>query len=204
MVKILVDIDDTLMPWFEPVDVHCRARLGLTEPARQWKMHEDYGVPLERWLELVSELVVPDGLYHTPPYPGDVEAMRTAYFEGGWEFYLVTARGFMDHAEQIREWTTDWVEEWAVPGELIFAKDKDRVAIEKGIPWAVDDGAHNYDMLDAAGVNVYLRNQPHNQDRDDIPPHRRVDSVAEFLRLVDSHEALAKHFRERYVVGLPA
>lgn len=179
MSNLMIDIDDTAMPWFSTVDAHCRERLGPdTPPARRWAMHEDYQIELSHWVALVDELCVPDGLYHTAPYPGVAEIVRALAWEGH-RIFWVTARGFMANAEQIREWTSEWLEEWALPGMLIFAKDKDRVALELEIDHAIDDGYHNFQMLDAAGIDVTLMNQPHNADAP-VPPERRVDSVAEW------------------------
>ena len=181
---LIVDIDDTLMPWYNPVDEACRAALGVTTPAKSWRMWEDYGCTQKQWGEIVGSLCVPGGLYHTPPYEGAIEALRLLAWEGH-EIHIVTARGFMARAEEIRAWTQEWVEEWAVPHKsLIFSKDKGAVALELGATFAVDDGFHNYEALTFVGVDTYLLNQPHNSTAYDVDPAKRVNSVADWAEIV--------------------
>lgn len=178
--NIIVDIDDCLMPWAEKVHQACAAA-GITggKDYASWHMWEDYGCTKEAWLEVVDGLVVPGGIYHEPPYPGAVEALRRLLWADH-RIFLVTARGFMEHADEIRAWTTEWVEEFAVPGELIFSKQKDQVARLVRADRAVDDGFHNWEAMTNAGVLTYMVNQPHNQSAP-VPPELRVDTVVEFV-----------------------
>lgn len=181
---VIFDIDDCLMPWAETVHLKC-VEAGLAKKDiswTQWSMWLDYGCTKEQWLEVVNKQVVPDGIYHQPPYPGVLEAIDDLWQTGA-EIHLVTARGFFDHAEQIRKWTEDWVESNYIPGRLHFAKDKGRVAKEIGATHAIDDAMHNVEELVAAGVDTYLMTQPHNRDvyfRED----RRVASVPQFVERI--------------------
>lgn len=178
---VIFDIDDCLMPWAETVHLKC-VEAGLAKKDiswTQWSMWLDYGCTKEEWLEVVNQQVVPDGIYHQPPYPGVLEAIDDLWVTGA-EIHLVTARGFFDHAEQIRQWTTDWVAANLIPGRLHFAKDKGRVAKEIEATHAIDDAIHNVTELVAAGVDTYLMTQPHNRDVY-FRPDRRVASVPQFV-----------------------
>lgn len=178
---VMFDIDDCLMPWAETVHLAC-IEAGLAKPNStwtQWSMYDDYGCTKEAWLEVVNGLVLPGGIYHQPPYPGVLEAIDDVW-QAGHQIHLVTARGFFDHAEQIRAWTEDWVTTNYIPGRLTFAKDKGRVAKEIRATHAIDDGMHNVQDLVKAGVDTYLLTQPHNATlyfRED----RRVASVRQFV-----------------------
>lgn len=182
--EIMVDVDDVLMPWAD--EIHRRCHLaGLhdgTKPWKTWHMWEDYGCSKEAWLDVVDAATI-DGLYHTPPVPGSVEGIRRLYWEGH-GIRVVTARGFMAHAEEIRRWTEEYLEEWAIPHHsLTFAHDKVDAQVELGVhfDFAIDDGVHNYEALDSAGVAVYLQDRPHNQTFD---AERRVQSVGDFVDIV--------------------
>lgn len=182
--NIMGDIDDCLFPWYAGIDARC-LEAGLHDgnlTKRSWAMHEDYGCSKEEWLEVIAQATA-DGFYlNEPPIPGSAEAWRRLYWAGH-RLRMVTARGFMDKAAEIREWTPRWLEEFAIPYEdLTFAKDK--VAVMETLGWfdyALDDGVHNYEALDSAGVRVYLLDAPHNQDFD---AERRVATVGEFADIV--------------------
>ena len=181
---VMVDIDDCLMPWAEQVHLKC-IEAGLAKPGStwtQWGMYEDYGCTKEQWLEVVNAQVVHGGIYHSPPYPGAIEALRKLEAAGA-EIHLVTARGFFAFAEEIRGWTHDWVETFNVPGQLSFFHHKEVKAREIGATHAIDDGIHNAIALLNEGVDVYLMNQPHNL-AEEFDPYRRVDSVSEFVERI--------------------
>lgn len=181
MMVVIVDIDDVLMPWAEQVHLAC-VEAGLNPNNRdwtRWEMWEDYGCTLEEWRDVVNSLVVHNGIYHSPPYPGAVEALRRLENEGH-QIHLVTARGFHDHAEQIRTWTKDWIRTFDVPGQLWFAKNKGEIAQKLDATHGIDDRFENYVDLVNVGVQTYLKNQPHNASAP-VSEFGRVDSIAEFV-----------------------
>lgn len=61
--------------------------------------------------------------------------------------------------------------------KVIFSKDKTVVDND----YFIEDNLANYDALEAAGVKVYLLNQPYNQEDDN---RRRVDSVKEYVDII--------------------
>lgn len=191
---IMWDYDDVIMPWAAPVHEACRAKgLHDIETYTNWSMWEDYGCSQEQWLEVVDELVVEGGLYHTPPTEGVPELMRQLAWAGH-RNHIVTARGFMAHADQIRQWTLDHVEEWAIPHtSLTFSKDKAQAMRGLGVhfDFAIDDGVHNFQALQEAGVRIYLLDQPHNQNVDEpfAPAGQRLHSVQQFVDIITA-EAL--------------
>lgn len=181
---LMIDIDEPVFPWARTIHEGCRAAgLHDLEEWATWHMWEDYGCEKDTWLDVVMRLTM-DGMYlNTPPVEGSAEALRALAWEGH-HIHLVTARGFMDNAQEIRNWTPDWLAEFAVPYEtLTFAQDKAQAMLDLGVTFdlAIDDGVHNYEKLDAAGVPVYLLVQPHNRT---FPATRRVKSMGEFADIV--------------------
>ena len=186
---IMVDIDEPLFPWAMTVHEACReAGLHDLPSWSSWHMWEDYGCDKDLWLEVVAR-ATHAGMYSTTaPVPNAAEALRMLHFEGH-RIHLVTARGYQAFADQIREWTRDWVEEFAIPHKtLTFATDKVAAMIALGVTFdiGIDDGVHNYEALDAVGVDIRLLDQPHNQQ---LQGARRVYSMDHFVReaMVKAH-----------------
>ena len=190
MIHVMGDIDDCLFPWSD--EIHARSHAaGLhdnTEPWKTWHPWEDYGCTAGAWWAVVNQ-ALEDGMYeHARPIPGSVLGWNRLYWElhGMAGLHLVTARGFgsnMDGAQKIREATPIWVEEYGIAHDtLTFAKDKVAAQAELGVrfDYAIDDGVHNYEALDADGVKVYLLSRPHNAGH----PGRRVETIDEFVDII--------------------
>jgi hypothetical protein len=141
------------------------------------------GRTLEDWHDVVIAAVA-TGLYTSvDPIPGSVEGgNRLMWF--GHRLHFVTARGFMANGGNIRRWTPEWLDFiGAGRTSLTFAKDKVAAQEALGVTfdYAIDDGGHNYDALDAAGVNVWLCEAPHNKTH---PAERRTGSMWDFSTMV--------------------
>lgn len=181
---VIFDIDDCLMPWAEKVHEAC-ILAGLAKEDTlwtQWSMWQDYGCTKEQWLEVVNSLVKEGGIYHAEPYPGVVESVQKLT-KLGHEVHLVTARGFFDHAQQIRDWTVDWIETFQIPGTLWFAQDKGEIAQNIAATHAIDDRIDNCEDMWHVGVQAYLMNQPHNL-LEPVDDDYRVNSVPEFVEKI--------------------
>lgn len=185
---IMVDIDDVLFP-LAPELHRVAHEMGLHDNSQEalevWHGWKQYGCHKQDWLDVFARLADEHYYLTAAPIPGALEAVRHLWWLGH-NVHLVTARGFAfegdahDHSAKIREWTTQWIEDHAVPhvGPITFTKDK----VAAG-PWdyAIDDGDHNYVALDNAGVRVYLLDQPHNRA---FEAERRVHTVAEFVDII--------------------
>lgn len=185
-VDVMVDIDDVIAPWFVSVDERCAEAWdpeGKLGPCNVWSMWEHYGRTQEEWGSVV-ESAISHGLYTTvDPIPGSVEGLnRLRWF--GHRVHMVTARGFMANAQNIRRWTPEYLQRFGAGYDtLTFAKDKVKAQAALGLTYdyAIDDGGHNYDALADAGVNVYLCKAPHNGEH---RASQRVDSLWDFANLV--------------------
>jgi hypothetical protein len=188
MYDVMVDIDDVLFPLIDSIHDLAQER-GYhdgSRPAEVWKGWEQYGIPEDVYWDLWADFALADGYRTKAPLPGAAEALRKLHFEGH-RIHLVTARGFLARAEEIRAWTPEWLEEFAIPYDtLSFTHDKSGAQIELGVnfDFAFDDSPKNFQGLLDSGVNAYLVNHPHNLGDETIPVLRRVDSIAQGVDIV--------------------
>jgi hypothetical protein len=117
--------------------------------------------------------------------------------DAGHRNHILTARGFMAHGDYIRSATYTQIQNNDVPVDTVtFDMDKVNGMItalggwtspdaRPSFDYAIDDGPHNYEALDRAGVNVILLEVPHNKQwRLDNPDARTVPSVDAFVDLI--------------------
>jgi FMN phosphatase YigB (HAD superfamily) len=176
--RILVDVDDVLFPWFDKAHAACE-RAGITNGVTpsQWECFKDYGVTLDEWLAVMETATLDGSLYRGMPYPGAIEALHRLR-EAGHSLHIVTARGFFQHGDLIRRHTVEWLTDNNVPHDsLTFIKDKTLMRVDI----AVDDSLKNVTALRDAGVRTWLVDAPHNRD---VVDDLRVSSVAEFADIV--------------------
>lgn len=181
---IMVDVDDVIVPWFETVDRECRLAWGdHPEVCSVWSMWEHWGRTRDEWAEVVIR-ATENGLYTSvEPLPGSVEAINRLRWYGH-RVHIVTARGFMENGSRIRQWTHEYLHNFAIGHDSVtFAKDKVKAQAELGLTydWAIDDGLHNFEALSDAEVNVWLQDAPHNRH---FETDFRVQSLWEFANKV--------------------
>lgn len=167
---LMVDIDEVLCPTIDSIHAlaHERGLHDNTEPMRTWAGYEQYQCPPEVYWDLWSDFALSGGYLATEPIPGAVEALRHAYFEGH-RIHLVTARGFMNHASDIRRWTPEWAADFAIPWHtIVFTKNKVLAQRELAVrfDYSFDDSPRNTVALRDDGVLAYLVDHPHNHDFD--------------------------------------
>jgi hypothetical protein len=185
---LMVDIDDVIFPLID--NIHEEARgLGYHDGTvgPEWSATQ-YPCGEDAYWDLWVRFTARNGYLTTEPNPDAVAALRFLMWEGH-RIHLVTARGFMANAQEIREWTPQWLEEWAVPYKtLTFSQDKPGAQDELGVrfDFAIDDHPKNYAALDAAGVQVYLLDHHHNRLAD---VERRVPTVWEWAYIIEKESA---------------
>lgn len=182
--RIGVDIDDVLFPWYDKAHAACLAA-GITngvEPST-WTPSDEYGCTLQDWLDALEVATLDGSLYRGAPYPGAVDALDRLR-AAGHSIHLVTARGFLVHGDLIRRHTVEWVAEYRVPHDtLTFSKDKTIVRADV----FVDDSEKNIRELNAAGIPCCMVDAAHNRH---VEHDWRVASIAEFvdgLLLAEAH-----------------
>jgi hypothetical protein len=188
---IMVDYDDVITPWADVVHNQCEL-LGLTngKAYASWHMWEDYGCTKEEWENAVIAATT-NGLYtDTEPLPGAVDAINSLLWRGH-RVHIVTARGFMANGRQIRLWTAEALAKFGIGhSTLMFSKDKVKVQRKLGVEfdYAIDDGVHNYEALDAAGIRVWMHSQPHNAAYE---AERRIGSLWEFAQMIHRDQTIS-------------
>lgn len=187
------DLDDVAYPWTEKAHALC-VEAGITNgrPVKSWRCWEDYGCEREVWAEVIQAATVTGELYLEPPILAAHQAIDEL-IKWGHEVHLITARatGGWPNEGLVRYLTEYWLRYWSIPyTSLTFASDKPEVCKTLGVTHFIDDGVHNYEALDAAGVEVWLMDAPHNQD---ATVDRRLFSPLEFVDVVKfaSTEAIA-------------
>jgi hypothetical protein len=191
--NIMFDIDDVIFPTM--MSIHELARLAgyhNNDVDPSWSGWESYNIPPQAYWDLWSDFAMSGGYVNTEPIVEATEAMRRLYYAGH-RIHLVTARGFMAHASDIRAWTSQWVEEYAIPWHsLTFARDKVQAGRDLAhdyeawgaspfFDFAIDDSPRNFIELREDGVEAYLLDHVHNKDH--VADHR-VASVDQFVDIV--------------------
>lgn len=190
---LMVDIDDVIFPTM--ASIHARAQdKGLHDGTAKmaWSGWESYTLPNgdpcppEVYWDLWSEFALDDGYINTPPIDDAVNALRWLYWEGH-KIHLVTARGFMAHADDIRRWTGEWIEEYAIPHEtLTFSQDKAAAQRDLGVAfdYAIDDSPKNVQGLRLNNVRAYLLDHEHNESAE-VPADWRTASLWEWAYIIE-------------------
>lgn len=197
MAELMIDIDDVLFPTMSSIhDLALKAGLHDGTAKMAWAGWESYRLPdgqpcpPQIYWDLWSDFALSGGYTDTAPIPGAAEALRWLRWEGH-RLHLVTARGFMNHAEDIRRWTPQWLGEFAIPYDtLTFAKDKVGAQVDLGVrfDFAIDDSPSNYLALDKDGVEVYLLDHEHNEAH---LAERRVPNLWEWAYIIEKRRAAA-------------
>lgn len=173
--RIGIDIDDVLYPWYETAHAICE-RAGITggNVPTTWRPFDSYGCTDQQWFDVLAKATISGELYGARPMRGTVRELERLLISGH-TIHLVTARGFMQHGNLIRSQTIDWLAAWGIPHHsLTFAKDKRAVITDLFL----DDAAHNYDQLDDH-TEVWLVHAPHNGDHRE--GRRVVESLSRFV-----------------------
>lgn len=149
------------------------------KPAQVWDFFKTYDVQGSEFVEICHKGADMGLLFDEPVLPGVLQAMLTVKGMGHLNIG-VTDRPFgTDNGMASQRITRAWAKREGLPlDEIHFTAQKDTVALDL----MIDDKLENYDMLDAAGVEVYLLNRPWNRVENDT--RRRVDSVTQYARIV--------------------
>lgn len=194
---IMFDYDDVVFRTMWSIhDLAFEAGLHNNDVDPCWSGWEAYRMPdgspctPEVYWDLWSDFALSGGYTSTPPIAEAAEAMRRLYFAGH-RIHIVTARGFMNHASDIRRWTVEHTEEFAIPWHtLTFAQDK--VAAmwdlsragemsDERFDYAIDDSPKHVNALRETGVEAYLLDHVHNKLE---PSPWRTESVGAFVDLI--------------------
>lgn len=153
-------------------------------PAMTWEFYKDWGMSREEFLHACNDAVEIGWMFWQGDTLDNAEGELQRLADAGHTLHILTDRSFGWTPGISKMATCDWLENQAIPYHSItFTADKTCVPTD----YMIDDKLENYDALDAAGCQVYLRNRPWNQVEGDN--RRRVDSLSEFVDIVlSAHE----------------
>lgn len=184
-----VDLDGVAYRFVDALRGYIHAATGRPvesmPTAQSWNFYKD------QWAMSSAEFLehfrngINDGVIFAigAPYPGTVEALgRIA--EDGHRIHIVTARMIAGAEAAARANTRRWLADWNIPHHsLVFSDDKTSVRTDVFL----EDAPHNYDALDAAGVEVWLMHRRWNAQH----PGRRVADWDSFVEVVAAAAARA-------------
>jgi len=180
--EVGIDIDDVVAQWYDDSHARC-VQAGITNGVtpKTWRPYEEYGCTDQEWYDVLNQALLDGYLLEMGACPGALDALRALWL-GGHGIHFVTARGFFQQGDLIREHTKIWLDILGIAYDsLTFTQDKGEAAVDLALDVFIDDHIRNYDKVEEAGVNAYLVDRPWNQP----PDHRRrVSGLDEFARRV--------------------
>lgn len=160
LLDIGVDIDEVMFDFVGSLREWLHFQYGcqyhfMPEPIR-WDFAADWGLTKAEFDDACYAGVDAGFIFaRGVPLPGTEVALRQLASLG--RIHLVTNRRF---GPKTRVNTLRWLGRYGLPYDtLTFTKDKTRVPADIYI----DDKPENYDLLDQAGYNPFLRDHPWNQ-----------------------------------------
>ncbi len=136
--RIAIDIDSTLFPYWDGFACAARRRFGVHLP---YEHQVTWGIPElrpEQVRTLVAETHRDENILRAEPYPGAVETVRDWHVAGHW--IHVTSHRDAD----ARDATREWLERIGMPyDDLHCSWDKITRCVELGIDVLVDDSPVN-------------------------------------------------------------
>jgi len=167
---------DALRDWIGISTGQDTSKLG---EATQWNFYEhDWNMSFEEFCKHTDAGVDNGYIFAVgEPYPGVVEGMK-AMREAGVKIHIVTDRGRAGKPGKAEQLTVDWLDaNGIIYDEITLTSDKTAINTHMFI----DDRPENFQALDEAGVEVYLRRQRWNQH---LHAARAVETFTDYANKV--------------------
>jgi uncharacterized protein len=158
-VRLAIDIDSTLHPYWDQLAAVAQARFGIDLPyAAQSTWAIDRLQP-DQLKACVAETHSPTHVLAAEPYPGAVEVVRHWHEQG--HFIHITSH----RAQDAHPHTSEWLRAIGLPhDELYCSFDKIARCTEIGIDVLIDDSPVNLRNAVAAGITAATLEHPWNRD----------------------------------------
>jgi uncharacterized protein len=162
-VRLAIDIDSTLHPYWDQLAAVASARFGIELP---YETQETWAIPRLEPAQLkacVVETHSPEHVLAAEPYPGAVEAIRAWHAQG--HFIHITSH----RATDAHPHTSEWLTRIGLPhDELYCSYDKIARCLEIGIDVLIDDSPVNLAQAVEAGMTAATLEHPWNKDVPDV------------------------------------
>jgi uncharacterized HAD superfamily protein len=158
-VRIAIDIDSTLHPYWDVFAEAARRRFGIDLPYRD---QLDWGVDRlrpEQLKAVVAETHRPENILSAQPYPGAVATVR-AWRADGHEIHV------MSHRDAACQGPTErWLDEIGLPYDALeCVEDKIAGCVALGVELLIDDSPVNLGRALDAGIAVATLTHPWNRE----------------------------------------
>jgi uncharacterized protein len=158
-VRIAVDIDSTLHPYWDQLSAIAKRRFGVDLPYETQHTWDITRLRPEQLRVCVAESHSESLVLAAQPYPGAVETIRGWHDAG--HFIQVTSM----RTEQATDATTRWLERIGLPyDELWCSQDKVARCVESRIDILIDDAPPSLREAAQAGITIATIMHPWNRD----------------------------------------
>ena len=157
--RLAIDIDSTLHPYWDQLSEIARRRFGIDLPYdTQYTWAIDRLEP-EQLKACVEETHRAELVLAAEPYPGAVEAIRRWHEQG--HFIHITSHRAVDAHPH----TSEWLEQIGLPhDELYCSYDKVARCVEIGIDVLIDDSPVNLAAAIEVGITAATLEHPWNRE----------------------------------------
>jgi uncharacterized protein len=171
-VRLAIDIDSTLHPYWDQLAAIARRRYGVELPYDTQDTWEIDRLQPEQLKACVEETHRAEHVLAAEPYPGAVETIR-AWHEQGHFVQITSHRAADAHIH-----TAEWLDTIGLPyDELYCSYDKIARCLELEIDVLIDDSPVNLTRAVEAGITAATLEHPWNRDLDGViiaPDWRRL------------------------------
>lgn len=161
--RLAIDIDSTLHPYWDQLAAVASARFGIDLPYETQRTWEIEHLDREQLKACIRETHSPEHVLAAEPYPGAVDAIRRWHAAG--HFIHITSHRAPDaHAH-----TSEWLRRIGLPyDELYCSYDKVARCVEIGIDVLIDDSPVNLAKARTAGILGATIAHPWNRGLDGV------------------------------------
>jgi uncharacterized HAD superfamily protein len=158
-VRLAIDIDSTLHPYWDQLAAVAQRRFGVELP---YDTQYTWAIPRlepEQLKACVEETHSREHVLAAEPYPGAVEAIQRWHDEG--HFIHITSHRAVDAHPH----TSEWLDQIGLPhDELYCSYDKIARCLEIGIDVLIDDSPDTLVRAVEAGITAATLEHPWNKD----------------------------------------
>jgi len=162
-VRLAIDIDSTLHPYWDQLAAIAQRRYGVALPYEQQFTWEIPQLEPAQLKAIVEETHNAENVLRAQPYRGAVETIAHWHQQG--HFVHITSH----RATDAHNHTSQWLERIGLPyDELYCSYDKIARCVELGIDVLIDDSPVNLLKAVEAGITAATLQHPWNQDLEQV------------------------------------
>ncbi len=161
--RLAIDIDSTLHPYWDQLAAVARRRYGVDLPYDAQLVWDIHQLEPEQLRVCVDETHAEASVLAAEPYPGAVATVRH-WHEHGHFIHITSHRAGDTHAHTAR-----WLDNIGLPyDELYCSYDKVARCVEIGIDVLIDDSPVNLTRALEAGITAATISHPWNRDAERV------------------------------------